>query len=223
MRDRKRHRRRAVDTSETAATENTTLSSDDLMHDFATQKRGRLSEKLPLDHVKNVDSIYTTWTEELKARGAPPAEQCRSLGQALHDGFTFNQLNHYLRKKTQTHPDVKPDNLEGWVRSKNYRRSRWYYGSSTFPETSLERLNKQPRMAPGMRDGFLLAPGPLDEKGLPTQTAKHAVVEAILRGVWQIRTLEETEGSGEIEFRISKSQHLKVLSMKGILIAPQLP
>ena len=105
------------------------------------------------------------------------------------------------------------------IQYNNYRRSRWYYGTSTFPDISLERLRRPPYAISDETDNFLLAPGTPIENIKPTQSGKYAVVEGILRSIWQIRALEEMQGLGEIEFQVENPHRLEALLKLSTLAA----
>ena len=197
-----------------------TPTYDDLLRDFAEQNPGREKAK-PESYILAIGQIYYRWIRDLPQQSAPTAAQCKSLGLELYNGFELGQLVEYLRKaKEEEVRSIASDNLEGRGRMGNYKRSRWYYGTSDFPTVSILRLNSRNRVGLDVDESFLLVPGRVEEDGTVIRTHKLDVVEAILRDVWLIRALEETQSVGEIEIQIFKEEYLDVLSRQGMSIAP---
>ena len=143
---------------------------------------------------ENIEQLRQTLLPSNDAAGFPTLSECQGIFQQLYAGFTHPQLSRY---RTICPTLTDSFDLKGEFHAKDFARSAWSVGSSSFPDKALERLNSAIRKF----DENLIRP--LDG-GKTIRSKKQHVIQAILRQDWNIRTREEVLLEGELDMQLKK-------------------
>ena len=189
------------------------LSPDELLSAISAE-----AEAKDDDPSKNIEELRRAFTYNSGIVDTPTAVQCHEVAQELHDGFTIQQLEQYL-KNTKSDTATDHRDLERRFENTLFTRSAWFTGVSDFPQHAMLRL--YPGESIRKRERYIIGINPVQES---KQSRKQRIVEDVLRKSWRIRCKEEKLREGEIDIRLGP-EHLTLLlnhSESSLFTAPML-
>jgi hypothetical protein len=162
---------------------------------------------------ENIESSKRLWLSQLQNRhGMPTKAEYLQMVNALHDGFTMQQLVGYHETQTANSPGSAFE-LSRPYSTDLYTRSSWVPGCSAFPGKAVDRLLSQ-----GIKLPINTKKASKYTESTPTGIelsrralgSKFSVAERIVREGWNVRVLEENEDTGELDVNI-RPTHLAIL------------
>ena len=149
---------------------------------------------------EHLEELRSSWASELPRNRNPTAVEFHTLKEKIHDGFTRLQLAKYYGKDEA----ISAYDLSSSFSSDLYTRSEWCPVIGEFPGNAAQRLNKMQKFARQRQDTSDTRGVIKPQEGLNVAkeflgVPKSAIVDMILRRRWQIQTVDDEEGPGQID------------------------
>ena len=149
---------------------------------------------------EHLEEIRSNWASELPRNRKPTAVEFLTLEEKIHEGFTRLQLAKYYGQDEA----ISAFDLSSSFSGDLYTRSEWCPVIKEFPGNAAQRLNRIRKVARQHQDTSDTRDVIKSQEGLNVAkefsgVPKSTIVNMILRRRWQIHTVDDEEGPGQID------------------------
>lgn len=185
------------------------------MLEAMNEERGVVS---PARVAKNIESIKTSWLSRLHNRaGVPSLSEYERIARDLSEGFTFLQLQRYLKLPSIGIPASAMELAEPYS-TDLYTRSSWRPEFTPFPGNVSSQLLSLRGI---INDGDDTKPrGPninIVKRNESGRSAKSFIIDKILRDRWKFKTNKEKEIKGELDIWIQQDSLNLILNHSKVI------